>query len=553
MASVDAYSDFLERLADQHQRRLAEALQVLERSIAALVDSAPQTPEGDLFDAAWAVEARTSIRQAMEQDYLQAVQEVVGDYRGVASEQLAMLQEFGEFTRLPPEAISGLQRQSFQGFEAIANQQLDVLSKGVYEATLTGRSKSSLVEELRGSINGIYQASDQEEIRQLVEVAQNTTGATQKAAVDKLHSVYAADRLGNNMRRYATQLATDSLNQYSATLTATTANEQGIDHFRYYGDLITDSRDWCRDIVNEKDRKNLYTREEMDTLWEDKAWAGKAPGDPLIVRGGYNCRHQWLPVFVDDDEEEAPEVQESTAKVSLGFGETWDNLANSKGGIRPEAVKIMSGLNKPRSITADARKAYYDPSTRQLVTHKGDKGVFLHEYGHHIDHDLAGGKFETVSETFFPEAAKADAISLGVNQDFFKSLSTANKVSQRSEAVKDKVKELRDDLFELVDYIPKRGKYKGQVRGRTTEPKIEGAEFISDIIDSMSQGAMHEIGGWGHGANYYMNGNFERMRQTENFANMFALWSQNGEAWVKAQGLFPKLTAEFLDIVGEFG
>lgn len=303
MASVDAYSEFLERLADQHQRRLADALQVLERNIAALVDSAPQTPEGDLFDAAWAVEARSSIRQAMEEDYLQAVQEVVGDYRGVASEQLAMLQEFGDFTRLPPEAISGLQRQSFQGFEAIASQQLDVLSKGVYEATLTGRSKASLVEELRGSINGIYQASDQEEIRQLVEVAQNSTGAAQKKAVERLHTVYAADRLGNNMRRYATQLATDSLNQYSATLTATTANEQGIDHFRYYGDLITDSRDWCRDIVNEEDRKNLYTREEMDALWEDKGWAGKAAGDPLIVRGGYNCRHQWLPVFVDEDED----------------------------------------------------------------------------------------------------------------------------------------------------------------------------------------------------------------------------------------------------------
>ena len=31
MAAVDDYSEFLEQLADQHQRRLSDALQTLER------------------------------------------------------------------------------------------------------------------------------------------------------------------------------------------------------------------------------------------------------------------------------------------------------------------------------------------------------------------------------------------------------------------------------------------------------------------------------------------------------------------------------------------
>jgi hypothetical protein len=288
MAAPDDYAQFLERLSLQHQRRLADALQTLEGRLAGYIQTAPAT-DGELFDMEWALSARSEIRQAMEEEYLAEVQDILGDYQEVAQQQLNMLNTFGQFTRVPPEVISALQRQSFQGFEALASQQLDVLANGVYQASLTGRGKADFIEQLRGSINGIYQASDQAEIQELVEVAQNATGARQQAAVDRLHRVYASDRLGNNLRRYASLYAVDSLNQFSSTLTITTANEQGIDRFEYYGDLILDSRDFCREHIDK-----IYTRAEIQKIWKGE-WAGKAPGDPFIVRGGYNCRHQWLP------------------------------------------------------------------------------------------------------------------------------------------------------------------------------------------------------------------------------------------------------------------
>jgi len=289
MAAQDDYVQFLERLALQHQRRLSDALQTLEARLAAYIQTAPET-EGELFDMEWAVSSRNQIRQALEEEYLAEVQDILGDYQEVAQQQLNMLNTFGQFTRVPPEVISALQRQSFQGFEALASQQLDVLANGVYQASLTGRGKADFIEQLRGSINGIYQASDQAEIEELVEVAKTATGARQQAAVDRLHSVYASDRLGNNLRRYASTYAVDSLNQFSSTLTITTANEQGIDRFEYYGDLILDSRQFCREHVDK-----IYDRDEIKKIWEGE-WAGKAPGDPFIVRGGYNCRHQWLPI-----------------------------------------------------------------------------------------------------------------------------------------------------------------------------------------------------------------------------------------------------------------
>ena len=288
MAAVDDYSEFLEELADQHQRRLSDALQTLEGRITGYIQSAPET-DGQLFDLEWAVSARAELRTAIEQDFLVEVQDILGDYTDVAARQLTMLNNYGTFTGVAQEAIASLQRLSFQGFEALASQQLDTLATGVYQYSLTGGTKAELIDNLRGSINGIYQASDQEEVKRLVEIAQGSTGAAQKAAVDKLHSVYSADRLGNNLRRYATTYATDSLNQYSASITAATAREQGIDSFEYYGDVIRDSREFCKKHVGK-----IYTADEITEIWAG-SWAGKSAGDPFIVRGGYNCRHQWLP------------------------------------------------------------------------------------------------------------------------------------------------------------------------------------------------------------------------------------------------------------------
>ena len=294
MAANDDYADFLERLTDEHQRRMAGVLQTLEGNIASYVNSAPDT-DGKLFDLEWSVQARQEVRRLMEVDFLSEVQDIIDEYVDVAGRQYAMLSQFGTFTRVAPEAISALQQLSFQGFQAIADQQLDTLATGIYQSTLTGRSKADLIVELRGQINGVFQQSDDEEARQLVEIAQSTTGKRQQDAVDKLHNIYARDRLGNNMRRYATQMANDSLAQYSASITKATANEAGITKFKYYGDVIRDSRQFCRDHVGK-----TFTEEEIDKIWQG-SWAGKAPGDPFIVRGGYNCRHHWLPIPETDE------------------------------------------------------------------------------------------------------------------------------------------------------------------------------------------------------------------------------------------------------------
>jgi hypothetical protein len=58
--------------------------------------------------------------------------------------------------------------------------------------------------------------------------------------------------------------------------------------------VIRDSREFCRNNVGK-----TFTEEEINSKWQG-SWAGKAPGDPFIVRGGYNCRHHWLPIVEDE-------------------------------------------------------------------------------------------------------------------------------------------------------------------------------------------------------------------------------------------------------------
>lgn len=284
------YADYLDRLADTHRDRLILALQELEDRVATLLLDAPLS-EGALFDLAWATGIRSELRAALDDTFLLSVNEIVTEYADVEVELAAMLQRYGGFRELPPEIIAQLQRLSFAGFEEIASTYLDTIANGVYQNTLTGRPANDVIKEMRQVINGVYIQSDQDEIAQLVEVANFGSAEDSKEAIERLHTKYASDRTGNNLRRYATQQVQDSLMQFSASSVVASGKEAGVDRWRYYGSTITDSRSFCREHAGK-----VYTTAEIYEIWGSESWQGKAAGDPFVVRGGYNCRHHFRPV-----------------------------------------------------------------------------------------------------------------------------------------------------------------------------------------------------------------------------------------------------------------
>lgn len=289
MPSDNQHARFLEALGEAHEKRIVEALAALEARLAKLIAQAP-LKQGALFDLEWAIAARKDILAAIQTEYLTESSRIVDEYTKAATSAAQMLNEYGDFVGITDDVIRALKTQSFQGFQDIAGTFLNELATELYQNTISGRSIDESILAIRQKINGVYAQSDQVEIQKLVNIA-NAGGAAAEEAISKLHSIYAADKLGNNMRRYASQMVHDSLMQFDASIVTKTGMESGADAWLYYGSNINDTREFCRTHSGK-----TYTEEQIREIWSGD-WAGKSSGDPFIVRGGYNCRHHWRPVF----------------------------------------------------------------------------------------------------------------------------------------------------------------------------------------------------------------------------------------------------------------
>lgn len=292
MSDID-HARFVEKLGDAHEKRIVEALASLEERIVALLTSAP-LKDGQLFDLEWAIAARKDILQSITEEYLVPVNSTVAEYVKAAESAVKMIQTYTDFVGISSEVISALQSQAFLGFENIGTTFLNDISSEIYQNTLSGRPISESIKTIRQKINGVYAQADQVEIQRLVDIA-NAGGAGAENAIKELKTVYAADKVGNNMRRYATQMVHDSLMQFDASIVVQAGKETGADKWKYYGSVIRDSRPFCKLHAG-----NVYTEEKIREIWQGD-WAGKAPGDPFIVRGGYNCRHHFRPFYSENE------------------------------------------------------------------------------------------------------------------------------------------------------------------------------------------------------------------------------------------------------------
>ena len=294
-------SKILDKLADQHEERLINTLYRLEDDV---IRAVRQATGGSLdkTDIRLAIALQPQLRATIENVFLNEADLLINDdYNKIAKD---VLDEFGKMpiparfknlTEVDLVTIDALKRQTFEGFEDIAERFLKEINDEVYQSIIAGRPFDDMVSNIRGHINGVYRASNMAEINDLVDfINENKFNPKMKAQVDeairKLHTQYASDRSGENLRKYAGQIAHDSVMQFHGQFTIKKAKDAGLTHFRYTGTLIRDSRQFCREMVNK-----TLTETEIRDMWKRRSWAGKSNGDPFIVRGGYRCRHTWLP------------------------------------------------------------------------------------------------------------------------------------------------------------------------------------------------------------------------------------------------------------------
>ena len=299
----------------QYYKSLVTTLDRIERDVVSLANRLP-TQDGKLIELQSAIAIRPRIKFILEREYLDWSDTVVRE--GFNKQAKRIEKAFKRIGNIPPqfqeltkgdlELVQNLKQQYFTQFKDVSNTFTRRLSEKVYQNTLVGSDFATLEKELRQTINGIYASSDDPEIQRLVDfVNDNKYKKSKQAEVDRsiqtLQTKFARDRAGENMKRYAGQILNDSLRDFDATLNFNKSQDAGLTLVKYYGDVIPTTRDICRNIINgvikPKRKDRLFTIDEVRKLWGSRSWSGKKAGDPLVVRGGYNCRHQWSYVNPD--------------------------------------------------------------------------------------------------------------------------------------------------------------------------------------------------------------------------------------------------------------
>ena len=305
----------LDRAEQEYFRTLQRTLDKIEDDVIKLAGRELPTQAGKLIELQSAIAIRPKIRTILQTEFLgwantvtkkgfnRQAKRIERAFKAIGNIPI----EFQELTKGDLELIRNLKLQTFTQFKDISNTFTKRLADKVYQNTLVGREFVELEKELRQTINGIYSKSDDREAQKLVNfIKANKNKKSMQSEVDKavatLQSKFARDRAGDNMLKYSSQLLNDGLREFDAQVNAKKSFDAGLTFIKYFGDIIPTTRQICRDVLNGRYRKrksNLFTIEEVRQLWQRQSWSGKKSGDPLVVRGGYNCRHQWTYVNPD--------------------------------------------------------------------------------------------------------------------------------------------------------------------------------------------------------------------------------------------------------------
>ena len=430
----------IERAEIEYYKQLTQTLDRIEAQIVALADQQLPRQAGKLIELQSAVAIRPKIKAILDKEYLPFADRVVR--KGFGEQAKRVERQFKTIGLIPPEfqeltkgdlaLVQNLKQQYYTQFKDVSNNFTRILSDKVYQNTLVGTEFTVLEKELRESINGIYATSSDPAVNRLVDYVKNNRdnpalASRVDSAVKILQSKYASTRVGENMKRYAGQILNDSLRDFDATLNFNKSKDAGLTFVKYYGDVIPTTRDICRRMVSgslNKRANGLFTIEEIQDIWASRSWSGKKGGNPMIVRGGYNCRHQFSYVNPDwyeedgDETESLIESKQDTKPTKSIFGDTSSEekkyLPLAFGTVATNFTRMINKVPKLPPIQKVKNGAYFQPSTGEIAMSNLDMDnlatlrTFTHEFGHKIDHNIATllSADRKLAEKFIPNANK---------------------------------------------------------------------------------------------------------------------------------------------------
>lgn len=264
---IGSTESFLDTMVEAHEKRIVRSLAACEKKIALLAGKLSKDPTGKIKGPHWTLSQAQGVHRQLErifeETYGQAYKSNIAEF-GVVSKLLKdnfkKLKIPAAFNTVDLEVMQRLKEQAFDVYHTLGVQTQNQIAQAIYDAVLAGQSFSDLAATITGAVIG--------------------------------HK----DRVGRPLTTYAGTYAHDSLMSFYATVHKKKAEDAGLNHYLYYGNVIRDSRPFC--IIR---AGKVYSKDEIEA-WNEMIWKGKAPGDVFIRRGGFRCRHhfhavrpEWVP------------------------------------------------------------------------------------------------------------------------------------------------------------------------------------------------------------------------------------------------------------------
>lgn len=274
---------------------------------ASLIQSVTADIQAGVFDNLKALENRVAdlvatgqlpenLRPQIEQAYAEYSQAIAGETSALSE----ISADVNAGTDMPDtgedaQAERVLLNQSSRTVREVVGAGVEDMMTTLVLAGAAGATTQALVNAARGRVSGIFMESDDRLVRRTQSQLRRLQAAGAepeeiRKAVRVIRERLTGINVTASLRDLTSKTVQDTVMKFDGAYTAGKAKRAGVKRWRYDGGSTAESRDWCLAHVG-----NTYTEEEIYNLWTDD-WSGKEPGDPFVVRGGYNCQHFWVPV-----------------------------------------------------------------------------------------------------------------------------------------------------------------------------------------------------------------------------------------------------------------
>lgn len=218
--------------------------------------------------------------------------------------QAVELQEIGSIDAADVAAFVALttlfQNDIAQTIDQFRNSTVDLIVRN----SVAGTPREDIVQQTRFQISGLMAESTNPSVVRLQNrlTQQQSQGEDTAETVALLQSELGSVPRSANLRETIARTTTAAVIGLSAAYLMSRSRRRQITRYQYTGGTDERSRDFCVEHDG-----NIYDEDEIYDIWMDD-WAGKEPGDPFVVRGGYNCRHFWVPVTEEEEIEDGEET-----------------------------------------------------------------------------------------------------------------------------------------------------------------------------------------------------------------------------------------------------